>query len=157
MEYWKNGRMELWKDAFKSTINCSLFQYSRIPIFQKKSRHMSIIELENMEFYSYHGCFKEEQVVGNHFTIDLSIETDTSKAQLSDSLHDTVNYQQVYGIVKSEMEKKSKLLEHVADRILSSLFNEFNAINKATVKVSKVNPPMGGKIQKVSVKLSRER
>ncbi len=118
---------------------------------------MSIIELENMEFYSYHGCFKEEQVVGNHFTIDLSIKTDTSKAQISDNLQDTVNYQKVYSLVKREMENKSKLLEHVAERILSSLLIEFESVESATIKVSKLNPPMGGKIQKVSVTLSKER
>lgn len=117
---------------------------------------MAIIELENMEFYSYHGCFKEEQVVGNHFIIDLSIETDTTLAQQSDNLHDTVNYQAVYNLVRKEMEKKSKLLEHVAERILTALFANFKTITSIKVKVSKVNPPMGGKVQKVSVTLNRK-
>jgi dihydroneopterin aldolase len=118
---------------------------------------MAIIELENMEFYSYHGHFREEQVVGNHFLIDLRFETDTSRAQHSDQLTDTVNYQVVYTLVKNEMAKKSKLLEHVAQRILNAIFNEFEGISEASVKVSKLNPPMGGKIQKVSVTLSRKR
>ncbi len=54
---------------------------------------MSIISIEGMEFFAYHGCFKEEQLIGTKFNIDLFMKVDTSKAELSDSLSDTVNYQ----------------------------------------------------------------
>jgi dihydroneopterin aldolase len=53
------------------------------------------------------------------------------------------------------MEEKSHLLEHIAGRILDALYSELEGIKKATVKVSKMNPPMGGKIGSVSVVMSR--
>ena len=82
---------------------------------------MSIISIEGMEFFAYHGCFKEEQVIGTKFNIDLFLTVDTSKAEGSDELHDTVNYQEVYQLVKGEMQVTSKLLEHVGRRILNSI------------------------------------
>jgi dihydroneopterin aldolase len=73
----------------------------------------------------------------------------------SDNLKDAVNYQRVYEIVKLQMEKKSYLLEHIAGRILDGVYAEMEGITKATVTVSKMNPPMGGKIGSVSVIISR--
>ncbi len=116
---------------------------------------MGQIKIENMEFYAYHGCFKEEQIVGNRFLVDLTIETDMQIAAKSDDINDALNYQTAYQLVKEEMQKKSHLLEHIAGRILDSLYNNFNTIKKTTVKVSKMNPPMGGKMDRVSVTLSR--
>jgi 7,8-dihydroneopterin aldolase/epimerase/oxygenase len=116
---------------------------------------MGIISIENMEFYSFHGHFKEERIVGNKFLVDLTIETDMKVPMESDNLKDAVNYQRVYEIVKLQMEKKSHLLEHIAGRILDAIYSEMAGIKKVTVKVSKMNPPMGGKIGSVSIVLSR--
>lgn len=108
-----------------------------------------------MEFYSFHGHFREERIVGNKFIVNLTIETDMKLPAASDNLKDAVNYQRVYEIVKSQMETKSHLLEHIAGRILDAIYSEMTGIEKVTVKVSKMNPPMGGKIGSVSVVLSR--
>jgi 7,8-dihydroneopterin aldolase/epimerase/oxygenase len=116
---------------------------------------MGLIQIENMEFYAFHGHFKEEQIVGNKFLVDLTIETDMSVPSKSDNLKDAVNYQKAYQIVKDEMKKKSYLLENIAGRILDSLYSEMSGIKKATVKVSKMNPPIGGKIESVSVVMER--
>ena len=116
---------------------------------------MGLIKIENMEFYAYHGHFKEEQIVGNRFLVDLTIETDMQMPAKSDDLNDALDYQKAYNIVKDEMETKSHLLENIAGRILDSLYNNFSTIKKAEVKVSKMNPPMGGKMERVSVTLSR--
>ena len=116
---------------------------------------MGLIQIENMEFYSFHGHFKEERIVGNKFLVDLTIETDMKVPAESDNLKDAVNYQHVYEIVKQQMEMKSHLLEHIAGRILDAIYADIEGINKVTVKVSKLNPPMGGKIGSVSVVLSR--
>lgn len=126
-------------------------------IFNFLSSVMGIIRIENMEFYSYHGHFREEQIVGNKFIVDLTLETDMTRATASDNLDDAVDYQTAYLLVKREMDKKSYLLENIAGRILDALFNELPGIMKATVKVSKMNPPMGGKIGSVSVTQSREK
>lgn len=112
---------------------------------------MSIISIEGMEFFAYHGCFKEEQIIGTKFIVDLFIETETSLAEETDDLTKTINYQEVYSIVKKEMKIKSKLLENVGRRILSSLKHNFPTAKNITVKISKLNPPLGGKMKNVSL------
>ena len=118
---------------------------------------MGIIRIEQMEFYSYHGHYEEERIVGNRFLVDLTMEADCQKAALSDELEDALDYQRAYEVVKGEMKEKSFLLEHIAGRILDALFINFAELAKANVKVSKLNPPMGGKINAVSVELSRNK
>lgn len=114
---------------------------------------MSIISIEGMEFFAYHGCFKEEQVIGTKFRIDLFLEVDTSTAEKSDRLKDTVNYQSVFQLVKKEMETPSKLLEHVGRRILDRIKQEFTSVEHARIKIRKLNPPLGGKMDFVSLEL----
>jgi len=116
---------------------------------------MSVIQIEKMEFYAYHGHFREEQIVGNRFLVDLWIETDMSKPAETDNLNDAVNYQVAYKLIRKEMEKKSNLLEHIAKRILDTLFENLEGIEKLRIKISKMNPPVGGKIDSVSVLLGR--
>lgn len=110
---------------------------------------MGKIQLEGMEFFAYHGCFAEEQIIGTHFTVDLEFEYDSSKAEQSDHLTNAVNYQEVYRIVKEEMENKSYLLEHVGRRILGAVGPAFPGISNAKVRICKVNPPVGGKVRQV--------
>ena len=115
---------------------------------------MSVISIEGMEFFAYHGCFKEEQVIGTKFRIDLFMEVDTSTAEHSDQLKDTVNYQSVFLLVKKEMETPSKLLEHVGRRILDRVKQEFSEVVHARIKIRKLNPPLGGKMDFVSLELN---
>lgn len=118
---------------------------------------MGIIEIEGMEFYSYHGCFSEEQIVGNKFLVDLLLEADCKKAATSDDVHDAVNYQIAYQIIKEQMDIKSHLLEHIANRITTELFTKLAEVRRIKVKVKKINPPMGGKIEHVSVTFEKTR
>ncbi len=120
-----------------------------------KNRRMGYIEIEGMEFYAYHGHYKEEQIVGNKFLIDLKIETDCSKPAETDNIKDAVNYQTAYKIIKNEMQKKSNLLENIAGRILDAVYSQMGNSNNITVKVTKINPPMGGKIRSVSVTMKK--
>ena len=117
---------------------------------------MGTISITGMEFHAYHGCFKEEQVIGNTFIVDVYLETDTHEAEVADDLHKTVNYATVYGLVKKEMETTAKLIEHVARRILDSITSCFPQITFAELKVSKLNPPVGGKVDRVSITLKFE-
>lgn len=117
---------------------------------------MGVISIEGMDFFAYHGCFAEEQVIGTRFIVDLYFETNTHSAEISDDLKQTVNYLSVYQLVKKEMELKAHLLEHVAHRILKSVTASFPAIQAAEVKISKLNPPLGGKVDRVCVTLSTE-
>ena len=115
---------------------------------------MATIALEGMEFHAYHGCFAEEQVTGNTFFVDIYFDTDTSMAEDSDDLTETVNYAEVYEIIKAQMEIKSKLLEHVGKRIIDAITKRFPEVETIELKVSKMNPPIGGKVDNVSVILT---
>jgi dihydroneopterin aldolase len=118
---------------------------------------MGIIEIEGMDFFAYHGCFKEERVIGTRFTVDTWLKTDTAEAETSDELKHTVNYQAVYALIRLEMEQHSHLLEHVARRIIDAIYRDFKMVTHVKVKVSKLNPALahGGKIKQVSVTLER--
>jgi dihydroneopterin aldolase len=118
---------------------------------------MGTIAIEGMEFYSYHGHFEEESVIGTKFIIDLYLETDTSKAEQSDRLQDTVNYLDVYQCVKDQMKTSSYLIEHVARRILDALLLQFSAIEAVEIKLRKLNPPLGGQMESVSITLDAQR
>jgi len=118
---------------------------------------MSTISIEGMEFQAYHGCFAEEQVIGNTFIVDVHLDTETSSSEQSDNLDETVNYAEVYDLVKEQMNIKSKLLEHVGRRILDAVLERFSEIDFMEVKISKLNPPVGGKVHSVSVTLTAKR
>jgi len=113
---------------------------------------MGLIQIENMEFYAYHGHYKEERVVGNRFLLDITLKTDLTPAANSDNIEDALNYQIVYQLIKDEMQKhKSHLLEHIGKRIIARLKSEFSNIDELTLKISKINPPLGGQVEKVSI------
>ncbi len=107
---------------------------------------MTKIELLAMEFYSHHGCFKEEQIIGNKFIINLSAQYDASIAAESDNIEDALNYQLIYNEINEQMKIKSHLLEHVALRILKALMLKFPQIIFAEITIDKLNPPLGGQL-----------
>ncbi|HLO46535.1 MAG TPA: dihydroneopterin aldolase [Leadbetterella sp.] len=114
---------------------------------------MGQIALEGMEFFAYHGHFDEEQKIGNKYSIDVLIDTDLSRPASSDNLKDTIDYGDVYQIVKEVMSKKHRLLEHVGHEIIDAIGSRFGSIKKVTVAVSKFNPPIGGVCHRAVVKL----
>ena len=134
-------------------MSCELFSLLIAHCSLLKARNMSLITIENMEFYAYHGHFEEEQKIGTWFSLDLTMEVDTSKAELSDELEDTVDYSAVYQVVKEQMMIPSKLLEHVGRRILDTIKDRFPDVKNAQLKVRKMNPPLGGKMAFVSLEL----
>lgn len=113
------------------------------------------VSLDGMEFYAFHGCYDEEQTIGNTFVVDVSFDINISVALQTDLLEDTIDYQKAYNIVKKEMEYSSHLLEHVAGRILKSLEAELSGISNIVIKVAKLNPPLGGKVISSSVTISK--
>lgn len=115
---------------------------------------MGKISLEGMEFYAHHGHYEEEQERGNKFVVDLHFETNSTKAATTDELSDTVNYEDVYEIVKEQMAARSKLLENVAQRIVDALKAKFTEITALELKLSKLNPLLKGIVQKVSVTIN---
>lgn len=111
------------------------------------------IRLNNMKFYAFHGIMEHEKKIGNTFIVNLDLFTDLSKASETDELSDTVNYAEIYEIVKAEMEIPSNLLEHVAGRILRKIKQQFPVIENVEICLSKENPPMSGEIESAAVLL----
>lgn len=112
------------------------------------------IELEAMKFYAYHGVMPQEKTVGNQFVVNLVLTAPLGKAVESDELDDTINYAEVYEVVKHEMEIPSKLIEHAAGRIVHALKVHFPQLTAVELRLSKLNPPFGGDICSASVLLS---
>ena len=111
------------------------------------------IHLARMGFYSHHGCFKEEQVIGTRFSVDLWLTYDASRAAATDDVSDAVNYADVYRTVEREMAVPSHLLECVATRIIEAVRAEFPSVTSARLRICKLNPPLGGQMDHVSVEM----
>jgi 7,8-dihydroneopterin aldolase/epimerase/oxygenase len=118
---------------------------------------MSSIKLTNIRTFSYHGCLEEESKIGSEYRTDLEIKTDLRKAALSDSLRDTVDYVTLNRIIKEEMAIRSNLLEHVAHRIIVRIFNELPEVSRINLAVSKINPPIGGDVEAVTIQMEEFR
>ena len=118
---------------------------------------MGKIKVKNIRVYAHHGCLQEETIIGSDYLVDVRINTNLKKASTTDDLFDTVDYVQINTIVKEEMKVPSKLLEHVVKRILNRIFSEISMVKKAEVSVSKINPPIGGDVEKVTVILKEKR
>ncbi len=115
------------------------------------------ITVNNIRVYAFHGCLKEESIVGSDYRVDISVDADLSKAAISDHLVDTVDYVHLNHIVKEEMAIKAQLLEHVGKRIIDRIFLEIPMAITAKVSVSKINPPIGGDVAMVTVTLQENR
>ncbi len=118
---------------------------------------MGIIRISNIRVYAYHGCMVEEGKIGSDYRVDLEVKADLKKSAKTDQLSDTVDYVHLNRIVKEEMAVRTKLLETVASSILDRILSELELVSKAQVRVSKLNPPIGGNVEMVSVIMKRKR
>ncbi|WP_343486869.1 dihydroneopterin aldolase [Allomuricauda sp. d1] len=118
---------------------------------------MGKIRLNNIRVHANHGCLKEEAIIGSDYRVDLEVSANLSGPAESDRLSETVDYVHLNRIVKEEMSIKSNLLEHVAKRVLNRIFDEINDVDSAEVSVSKLNPPIMGDVESVSVILEAKR
>jgi|ERR1035437_2575503 dihydroneopterin aldolase len=111
------------------------------------------IAVEGIKLYAYHGCLEEEAQIGGNYIVDVYIETDFSEAAKTDNLTKTIDYCAVYEIVKKEMTVRSKLIEQVVQRIHHHIMQKFPSIKTAKVRLTKLNPPMNGNVEKVYVEI----
>ena len=96
-------------------------------------------------------------LIGSDYRVDLEISADLSQPANSDQLSETVDYVHLNNIIKEEMTVRSNLLEHVAKRIIDRIFKEIKEVTEVEVEVAKINPPSGGDVESVSVKLKYTR
>lgn len=131
--------------------------YYKKGILGRMEKQLTTIAVEGMDFYAYHGCFKEETLIGTNFKVDIYLSVDTSLAEDQDDMAGTVNYVEVYERVKRQVMIPSKLIEHVAARIRDAVMADFPQVCRVKVKVAKLNPPIGEKIREVNVTLEAAR
>ena len=115
---------------------------------------MNKILVEGIKIYAYHGCLEEEGKIGTNYIVDVTLETDFSEAAKRDDLKKTIDYVVVYDIVKAQMAIRSKLIEQVGQRIVDELKKQFATLKKVEVRVTKLNPPMNGDVERVSIIIS---
>ena len=113
---------------------------------------MSKIYVNNAWFYSFHGCLHEESIVGSEYLVNIIVETNTEDAEKNDNLKSTVDYVDIYNAVKAEMEKPSKLLESVMERIITSIKGVSGNITAVDVSIKKLSPPIGGNVDSVELR-----
>lgn len=119
----------------------------------------SEITLHGLRFHAFHGVLEQERVVGNDYEVTVKISYDIRRAVATDNVAYTLNYAEVYEVVKRVMEQSCNLIERVAWRIGETILNEFPFARAARVSVLKLNPPMGAdcKGAEVQIKLKRSR
>jgi len=105
---------------------------------------MITIALQNVNFFARHGFYPEEQILGNKFTVDISVSFMPGGDMHSDNIRDTVNYESLYAIAKREMQHPRKLLETVAQAIVDEIKHRYPQLNHIMVSIKKQNPMLGG-------------
>jgi len=112
---------------------------------------MGKLILKDIRVYAFHGCMEEEKLIGSDYIVNLEVETDMHQPAYSDLLEDAVDYVLLNSIVKEEMLIRSRLLEHIAQRIIDRILKQFPMVKNVEVKVAKQNPPIGGDVKEVCV------
>jgi len=109
------------------------------------------IEVNGIKLYAHHGCLEEEGLIGGHYTVDVKLHTDFSIAAQNDDLNETIDYVIVNRIVTEEMAIRSKLIEHVGQRIMDRLKKTFSSAIDIELRVTKLTPPINGDVENVAI------
>jgi dihydroneopterin aldolase len=111
---------------------------------------MGLIIVEGIRVFAYHGHLPEEAVLGGHFIVNVWVEADTTEVEKTDDLNDTVDYVKIIEIVKQQMAIRSNMIEHPAKRIVDAIL-PLHKVQKVTVEVEKIQPPIDAAFDKISV------
>ena len=117
---------------------------------------MYTIELEGMDFHAFHGCYELEQQTGSHFEVSLRLATELGTVAEHDDVREAVNYLTVYEVVREQMQRTQQTIERVAQNIIDALHDRFPQIRETECRVTKLAPPLGGKVARVSVTLKMQ-
>ena len=93
----------------------------------------------------------QETQVGGEFLVSLRVGYPFQAAMESDEVADTLNYAELFQLVKQQMDIPSKLLEHVAGRIVETIQSQYPKVTSIDLKITKKNPPMGADCQGAGV------
>ena len=126
-------------------------------VFEEQAMTVSKLRLKNMAFYGYHGVFDAERELGQRIEVDLELQAELGEAIRNDDFDVTLNYVDVYTVVKDIVEEgEFKLIEAMAGAILAQLWDAFD-LKSLLVRVRKPQPPVGGIMEAAEFELSKER
>lgn len=114
------------------------------------------VSLNGVRFFSYHGFYPEEQILGAVYIVDIETELEVFGSG-DDDISNTVDYERLMRIAAEEMKIPRKLLETVAHSMLERIRHEFLAVQLIRVSIQKLNPPMGAEINNSTIELSFSR
>ena len=118
---------------------------------------MGTIRLKNMVFYGYHGTAEEEKELGGRFEVDLDLKTKLHKAIETDNIEDTINYVEIYQLVKRIVtENRFHLIEALAGKIVQEIFSNYE-LDEVTIRLRKPNVPLHGVLDTVEVEITRNK
>jgi dihydroneopterin aldolase len=112
---------------------------------------INTIEVNGIKLHANHGCLIEEAKIGGNYVVDVTVKTDFKEASLTDELTKTVDYVDINKIVQEEMAIRSKLIEHVGQRIVTRIKSEITGVIKLKVKIIKLSPPINGDVENVAI------
>ncbi len=115
----------------------------------KKKIKVGIVDAK---FYAFHGYYPEENKMGNDFLVNLEVEYEIIDS-INENLDKTINYQDLYGIVKSEMKQTKLLLETVIECIASKITSTYSNVNRLKIRIDKCMPQLSGPIKSTFVEV----
>ena len=114
--------------------------------------------LRGIEAHGHHGVFEDERLAGQRFVVDVDWWIETGAAVGEDDLDSTLCYRQLFATVVEIMTgPPCALIETLADRIVTALFDRFPEIAATTVTVHKPDAPIVGRFADLGVSMSRRR
>ena len=111
------------------------------------------ISLRDVRFHAFHGVLPQERQVGGDFLVTVRVGYPLERAMETDNVDDTFDYSALYALVEREMAEPSKLLEHVAGRIVKAITASFPEVTSVDLELTKLNPPMGADSEGAAVEV----
>jgi len=102
---------------------------------------MITIHLNNLIFYSFHGVHEEERILGNEYEVNAVIQFHEIDPEI-DSLSQTINYVDIFEIIKNRMNIPTQLLETVVMDIGNTIHEKYNYVRSINISLTKNHPPI---------------
>ncbi len=123
-----------------------------------KLESLAKLSIVNLEYYAYHGVKKEEKKLGGKFQIDVDLHYNSKNAIINDDINYAVNYEEVvYNVSELVLNESYDLIETLANEILNTIFEKFEEVKIASVRIRKLNVPMRRLVDYVEIEQSIER
>lgn len=122
-----------------------------------EQKQIARLSIKGAQFYAYHGVKQEEKDLGGRYEVDLDLWYDATEAIIEDSVANALNYEEAMNCIEELFtEDPSNLIETVASNILDLVFEKFSNLNKATIRIRKINVPIHNVVAYIETELSRE-